>query len=298
MHTYGAIEGGGTKFVCLIATDPENILAEIRIPTTSPNETLQKVIDFFSNGQKQFQLSLSTIGCASFGPVDLDPHSPHYGYITSTPKPGWKNTSVSPHISNALNIPVAFETDVNAAAIGEGTWGAGVSLTDFVYFTIGTGIGAGMIVASKPIHGLVHPEIGHIFLPHDLTRDPFPGCCPFHGDCFEGLACGPAILKRWGTLAENLPADHPAWELEANYIALALVNIICTLSPQRIILGGGVMQQSHLFPLIRQKLTDYLNGYVQSPAILNHMDQYIVPPALSGRAGVLGALALAMQYTP
>ncbi|MCX7839540.1 MAG: ROK family protein [Anaerolineae bacterium] len=283
---YGAIEAGGTKFVCAVGTSP-NDLRETRFATTTPDETIARAIEFF-----RAQSRVAAIGIGSFGPIDLHRDSPTYGYITTTPKPGWRNTDLVGAIRRALDVPVAFETDVNAAALGEHRWGAARGLDTFIYLTIGTGIGGGGLVSGKLMHGLIHPEMGHIRLPHDLTRDPFPGACPFHGDCLEGLASGPALEKRWGARAETLPADHPAWELEAHYLALALVNYICTLSPQRIILGGGVMEQAQLFPLIRREVVQLLNGYIQSPAIIEQIDTYIVPPALGARAGVLGALAL------
>ena len=197
--------------------------------------------------------------------------------------------------TSAFNLPVSFDTDVNGAALGEWRWGAAQGLDTFIYLTIGTGIGGGGLFNGHLMHGLLHPEMGHIPLPHDKEVDPFEGVCPFHGDCFEGLAAGPAMEKRWGQKAETLPADHPAWDLEVHYIALALQSLICTLSPQRIILGGGVAQQPQLIPLIRQKTRAFLNGYVQSTEILENIDGYIVPPALGGRAGVLGAIALAQQ---
>jgi fructokinase len=190
---------------------------------------------------------------------------------------------------------MVFDTDVNGAALGEGRWGAAQGLDTFLYLTIGTGIGGGGMVGGQLMHGLIHPEMGHIRMAHDRQRDPFPGACPFHGDCLEGLAAGPALEKRWGSPAESLPPDHPAWDLEAEYLAQALHTFICTLSPQRIILGGGVMKQAHLFPRIRQKVLASLNGYVQSPAILERIQDYIVPPRLGDRAGVLGALALAQN---
>jgi fructokinase len=192
-------------------------------------------------------------------------------------------------------VPIGFDTDVNGAALGEWRWGAAQGLDTFIYLTIGTGIGGGGLVNGKLMHGLLHPEMGHIPLPRDSAVDPFQGGCPFHGDCFEGLASGPAMEKRWGQKAETLPPDHPAWDLEAHYIALALQSLICTLSPQRIIIGGGVAQQPQILPLVRQKTQAALNGYVQSPAILEDIDTFIVPPALGGRAGVLGAIALAQQ---
>jgi fructokinase len=197
-------------------------------------------------------------------------------------------------VREVLDVPFAFDTDVNGAALGEYRWGASQGMDPSIYFTIGTGIGAGVIVNGKPVHGLVHPETGHIPLPHDQTKDPFPGSCPFHQDCFEGLAAGPALLARWGQRAETLPVDHPAWDLEADYIAAAMVSQICSLSPRRIILGGGVMQQPALFPLIWKKVPALLNGYVQSKSITEDIQSYIVPPGPGTRSGVMGAIALAM----
>lgn len=288
MTLLGGIEAGGTKFVCIVGTGPVDIRAETRFATTTPDETIGKAIDFFkANGP------VDAIGIASFGPVDLNPKSPTYGFITSTPKPGWRNTPIVEPIRQAFNVPIGFDTDVNGAALGESEWGAAQGLDTFIYLTIGTGIGGGGLINGRLIHGLVHPEMGHILLPRDPARDPFTGGCPYHGDCFEGLASGPALLKRWRQPAESLPPDHPAWELEAHYIALALAGFVCTLSPQRIILGGGVMKQKQLFPRIRARLVEALNGYVQSPAILDETDLFVVPPGLGDRAGVSGALALA-----
>jgi fructokinase len=198
-------------------------------------------------------------------------------------------------LQDIFGIPVAFDTDVNAAAFGEGKWGAAVGLEDFIYLTVGTGIGGGSISNGQPLHGLVHPEMGHIRIPHDWNRDPYAGYCTYHGDCFEGLASGPALTARWGESANMLPADHPAWELEAHYIALALQSFICTLSPRKIILGGGVMQQSHLFPMIRKETQTLLKSYIHAPEILEKIDEYIVPPGLGSRSGVLGAIALAQD---
>jgi len=295
MSLYGGVEAGGTKFVCIVAGGPGDIREEMRFPTTTPEETLSRTIKFFSNYIKNNDENIDAIGVACFGPVDLDKNSLTYGTITSTPKPGWANTDVVSRLENALNVPVAFDTDVNGAAVGEGKWGAAQGLDQFIYLTIGTGIGGGAVVAGKPLHGLVHPEMGHIMMAQNREKDPFEGYCPFHGTCFEGMCSGPAMKARWGQPAETLGADHPAWELEAEYIAEALHTFITVLSPQRIILGGGVMQQEHLFSMIRDKVKASLNGYVQSPAILENIDAYIVPPGLGNRAGVLGALALAQE---
>jgi len=295
MGFFGGIEAGGTKFVCIVTDENARILAETRFPTTLPEETLLRTVDFFRHWMGEHHLALRGVGIASFGPVDLRVGSETFGTITSTPKPGWKNASVAAVIEKELAVPVFFDTDVNGAALSEGRWGAAQGLTDFLYVTIGTGVGGGAICAGKPLHGLVHPEMGHIILPHDRLADPFAGNCPFHGDCFEGLASGPAMNKRWGIPADKLPPDHPGWELEAQYIALALSSFIYTLSPQRIILGGGVMSQLQLFPMIRKKISSLINGYVQSPALLSAMDSYVVPPGLGNQAGALGAVALAMQ---
>ena len=292
MELWGGIEAGGTKFVCAVGSGPDDLRAEARFSTTTPAETIGQAIQFF-----QRQGPLAAIGIASFGPVDPSPDSPTFGYITTAPKPGWANTNFAGAIKESLGVPVGFDTDVNGAALGEYRWGAAQGLDTFVYLTIGTGIGGGGMTNGKLIHGLMHPEMGHIRLPHDRERDPFVGSCPYHGDCWEGLAAGPALEARWGQRAETLPEDHPAWPLEANYLALGLVNVIYVLAPQRIIMGGGVMEQPQLFPLVRQRVQELLNGYLQSPEILEQIDTYIVPPGLGNRAGVLGAIALAQRVT-
>jgi fructokinase len=291
---FGAIEGGGTKFVCAVGNADGQILVETRFPTTTPKETLARTIAFFQE-QNQTLGPLTSLGIACFGPLDPKPSSPTYGHILPTPKPGWTGTNVVGQLQAALGIPIGFDTDVNGAALGEARWGAAQGLSTFLYFTIGTGIGGGAMVEGKLLHGLIHPEMGHVLLPHDSARDPFPGICPFHGGCFEGLASGPALEKRWGQRAETLPADHPAWELEADYIAIAMEGFICAFSPQRIILGGGVPQQPQLLPLVRTKTLALLANYIQSKEVLEYMDRYIVPPELGSRAGIAGALALAQQ---
>jgi len=293
MQLYGGIEAGGTKFVCAVGTGPNDLRAEVRFPTTTPDETINQAIAFFR--EQAAKEPLAAIGIASFGPVDPNPDSPTFGYITTTPKPGWTHTNLLGAVAQALQVPVGFDTDVNAAALGEHWWGAAQGLDTFIYLTIGTGLGGGGLVNGRLQHGLIHPEMGHILLPHNWQADPYAGKCPYHGDCFEGMAAGPALEERWGQPAASLPVDHPAWELEAHYLALGLVNFICVLSPQRIIMGGGVMEQRHLFPLLRGKVQQLLRGYIQSPAILEHIDEYIVPPGLGNRAGVLGAIALARQ---
>jgi len=297
MKYFGGVEAGGTKFVCVVTDASKNILAETRFPTTNPGETIGRVINFFQEQNAQIPEPVSALGVACFGPIDPQPSSPSFGYITSTPKLGWANTPIVQPLTEAFGVPVAIDTDVNAAAVGEGTWGAAAGMANFMYLTIGTGTGGGGVFNGRPLHGLIHPEMGHIRIPHDLVKDPYAGFCSYHGDCFEGLAAGPALQQRWGQPGDSLPLDHPAWALEAHYIALALQSFICTLSPTRIILGGGVMQQSHLFPMIHKEVVQLLRGYVQSAAILRDIAAYIVPPGLGGRAGVLGAIALAQQLS-
>jgi fructokinase len=294
MTLFGGIEGGGTKFVCAVGTGPDDIRAETRFPTTTPEETMGRAIDFFIK-QQDLQGKLSALGMASFGPIDPRSDSPTYGHIMATPKPGWSGADLVSMLKSAFDFPIGFDLDVNAAALAEWRWGALQNCNPAVYITVGTGIGGGIMVDGKLIHGLLHPEMGHVLLPHDRTADPFPGSCPFHGDCFEGLATGPAMEKRWGQKAETLPVDHPAWALEAHYISMALAGFIYTLSPERIVLGGGVMEQAQMFPMIRREVKATLNGYLQSDRILEHIEDYIVPTGLGGKAGVLGAIALAQQ---
>ncbi len=291
---FGGIEGGGTKFVCAVGTGPGDIRAESRFPTTTPAETVARAADFFKQ-QEQEMGGLAAIGIACFGPLDPQPGSPSFGRILPTPKPGWTDADLVGPFRAAFGVPVGFDTDVNGAALAEARWGAAQGCDPVLYLTIGTGIGGGFLVNGGLVHGLIHPEAGHLPLPHDWERDPFPGVCPFHGDCFEGLAAGPALEKRWGQKAETLPPEHPAWELEAHYIALALCSYIYTLSPQRIILGGGVSQQPQVMKMAREKVPALLNGYIQSPEILERIETYIVNPGLGSQSGVLGAFALAEQ---
>jgi fructokinase len=296
MKLFGGIEAGGTKFVCMVAQDPEHILAEARIATTTPDETIPSVTDFFDPYAKRGDLA--SIGIASFGPIDLHASSPTYGYITTTPKDGWRQVDLYGEIQRALNVPIAFDTDVNTAAFGEQYWlPNGRALDPFVYVTVGTGIGVGVVINGSPLHGLMHAEAGHIALPHDWRKDPFPGVCPYHGDCLEGLASGNSMTKRWGQNPEDLPDTHPAWDLEVEYIAIAIANLIYTYSPHRIILGGGVSQHPGFHELTRHKVRKYINGYIQSPMIADQLDEYIVPPALGIRSGTLGAIAMAIRLT-
>jgi fructokinase len=282
MPVWGAIEAGGSKFVCGVGTGPEDFQS-IEIPTTAPAPTIAAVLAWL---RTKFGERLAGVGIGSFGPVDIDPASPTWGFITSTPKAEWRNFDFADAVHQALGVPVHFNTDVNAAMLGEARWGAARGIPNCLYLTVGTGIGGGALSSGRLLQGMSHPEMGHIRVPHDLLRDPFPGVCPYHGDCLEGLASGPAIGARWGKSPAELPDDHPAWLLEAQYLAFGVVNFAATFAPERILLGGGVMRQTRLFEMIRTEVARLLNGYVAVPEIL--------PPALGQRAGVLGALALAL----
>ncbi len=295
MELFGAVEAGGTKFICGVGNEQGNLIAEQRIETRSPGETLPRVVHFFQEQSQKHESVIRRIGIGSFGPLDLDPASDSFGHITSTPKAGWPDTDIPEYLRTQLNSTCIIDTDVNAAAYGEYLWGAGRGFRSTVYFTIGTGIGGGAIIDGMPVHGLVHPEMGHMIVKHDLSVDPFPGVCPYHKDCFEGLANGPSLQTRWGIRPEDIPSGHPAWDLEASYIASALHNVITILSPQRIILGGGVMQQPSLLPKIQKMVRESLNGYVRSDMIISGINGYIVSPGLGKQAGVLGSLALAIK---
>lgn len=293
MSLFGGIEAGGTKFVCAVGTNPEDLEKPFRFRTTTPTETIDKIIKYFREQNRKEKIV--AIGIGSFGPVDLKKDSPTYGYITSTPKIKWQNTDFYGKIKKALDVPVGFDTDVNAAALGERQWGAAKDVSDFIYITIGTGIGGGGIINGDFLHGLIHPEMGHIFIPQDKKADPYEGKCPFHGNCFEGLASGTAIKDRWGKSGEKIPRDHPAWKLEAEYISLAVINYICTLSPERVILEGGVMKQKQMLPLVHRRVKTLLNNYIKAPEITDNIEKYIVFPELGDNAGVLGAIALAKK---
>ncbi|MEM7013240.1 MAG: ROK family protein [Verrucomicrobiota bacterium] len=291
-----AIEAGGTKFVASLASGPDDIRVRKRIPTTKPDETIPKLLEFFrdaiaEHGQPE------AIGIGTFGPVDLQKDSPTFGHITSTPKLAWQNADLLGPIQAALDLPAFIDTDVNAAALGEWQWGAGQGIDNLIYITIGTGIGGGILINGAPVHGLLHPEIGHIRIPRPASEiEAFAGVCPFHGDCFEGIAAGPAIEARWGKPAQELGEDHEAWDIQAGYVAQACVNFTLTVSCQRIILGGGVNSQMHLFPKIRERFQLLLNNYLVHSAVMEVIDQFIVPPGLGDNAGLLGSVALAQQF--
>ncbi|MDR9852501.1 ROK family protein [Paenibacillus sp. VCA1] len=289
----GAIEAGGTKFVCGIGNEDGNIEESISFATKHPDVTMPKVVSYFMDAR------VEAIGIGSFGPIDLRPDSPTYGCITTTPKPGWAHYPLLGELQSRFAVPFGWDTDVNAAALGEVLYGAAKGLDSCIYYTIGTGVGMGVYTEERLVHGLVHPEGGHVLIRRH-PEDDFPGVCPFHGDCLEGMAAGPAIEARWKAKGHLLPSDHPAWPIEAHYIAQAVAGAILTHSPQKVILGGGVMQQHQLFPLIREEVKRNLNSYVQAEEVLGGIGEYIVPPGLGNEAGLRGALALgwrALQKT-
>jgi fructokinase len=285
---YGGVETGGTWVVCALGTGPDEIVARETFATGEPGPTLERIAEFFERGPRP-----AAIGVGSFGPVDLDRASPTWGHVTSTPKPGWAHTPVAPVLRDRLGVPIHFDTDVTTAAIAEHRWGAATGVDSVCYLTIGTGIGAGILIDGRPVHGLIHPEVGHLRIPHDRARDPFAGACPNHGDCWEGLAAGGAIAARWQANPRELPDDHPAWELEAEYIALGILAIVMVASPERVVAGGGVMEHSGLLSAVRARLVALNAGYLESPMIGEEVDRYVVAPALGDEAGVLGAIALA-----
>ncbi len=292
MNYYAGIEAGGTKFVCAVGDANGHNIERALIPTSTPDKTLAEVVAFFKRINKTHPIA--AIGIGSFGPIDANPESATYGYIMHTPKTAWIECDIVGYIKQHFNVPVGFETDVNVAAIGEYEFGAGKNLYNFLYMTVGTGIGAAAMINGEIVRGMSFSEMGHMLIPHDKTVDPYAGNCPYHGDCLEGLACGEAIKQRWQVIsALDLPIDHQAWDLEANYLAAGLANLILVLSPERIILGGGVMRQQQLFAKIQQKVLAKLHGYVTTKALIEHTDTYIVAPGLADHAGVNGAIALA-----
>jgi fructokinase len=289
---YGGIEAGGTKWVCAVGVAPGDIRETVTIPTTAPDETIGLAAAFFAQHD-----GIAAIGVGCFGPLDLRPSSPTWGHITTTPKAGWSGTDVAGMLGSALGLPIAIDTDVNAAALAEHRWGSAVGLGTFCYITVGTGIGGGAVVDGRLVHGLLHPEFGHMRVPHDRAVDPFDGVCPYHGDCLEGLASGTAIDKRWGPRAQDAQ-DEAVWQLEAGYLALGIANVTCVLSPERVVLGGGVIKQPTLLPLVRARVGELLAGYFNAPELSGDLAGYIVAPALGDRAGVLGALELARSAAP
>ena len=286
---FGGIEAGGTKFVVAIGDDQGHISNRESFPTTTPEETTEKIIEYFTRNP------VDAIGLGCFGPIDPDKNSPTYGYITTTPKPGWANYDIVGAIKKGLNnIPVGFDTDVNAACLGEVKFGAAQGLDSALYLTIGTGLGGGAYVEGNLVHGLLHPEMGHMLLVR-REDDTYEGHCPFHKGCLEGMAAGPGLGERWGVKGDELESDHKAWDLEAYYLGQACATYVLILSPKKIILGGGVMMRKQLFPLIHKYTQEFLNGYIQKDEILKDIENYIIPPGLGNDAGIVGSIALAVE---
>ncbi|MEK5444711.1 ROK family protein [Fredinandcohnia sp. FSL W7-1320] len=282
----GGIEAGGTKFVCGIGNEHGEIIERVTFPTTTSEETMAKVFAFFRDKE------VEAIGIGSFGPIDVDKASETYGYITQTPKVKWKNYNIVGELKKQFDVPIGFHTDVTAAALAESTWGAAKSVDSCLYMTVGTGIGVGAVINGQPFQGLTHPEMGHILVKRH-PNDTFEGFCPYHGDCLEGLAAGPALEKRWNKKGQELTDQPEVWDMEAYYLAQALMNYILVLSPKKIVVGGGVMKQEHLLPLVRKQVLELLNGYIAVPEITpENIDDYIVLPGLGDNAGLAGAIAL------
>lgn len=284
----GAIEAGGTKIICGIGDEAGTLYDHLSFPTRDPLTTMKDVYDYF-RGQR-----MDGLGIASFGPVEVNPRSQNYGKITSTPKLAWQDFDWLASLREHVNCPIFLDTDVNAAALGEARWGAAQGLANCIYITVGTGIGAGLLVEGKLVHGLMHPEAGHILVRRH-PKDTYPGHCPFHGDCLEGMASGPAIAARWGSKAETLGSSHPAWDFEAYYLAQAVVNLTLTSAPEKIVLGGGVIHQPQLIDKVRQQALALLNGYVKKDEITEGIDSFVVEPGLGDFSGLKGALALVLQ---
>lgn len=286
---FGTLEAGGTKMVLSVGNENNELLEQASIPTGTPDKTIPAMIEWFRERE------IVSLGIGSFGPVDLNRDSSTYGWITKTPKPGWCDQPLLPPMRDELGVPALIDTDVNAAALAEWQLGAAKGLNSCMYVTVGTGIGAGLVIEGKLVHGLMHPELGHMLLRQEPNDQTPVGFCPYHEGCLEGLASGPAIEKRWGRKAYELPEDHEAWDLEASYLAQMCMNAICAFSPEKIILGGGVMQQKHLFPKIRQKTLALLNGYIRTETIEKRISSYIIEPGLGTKSGATGALLLARE---
>ncbi|MBR6526922.1 MAG: ROK family protein [Lachnospiraceae bacterium] len=283
----GGLEARGSKMICAVGTEDGVLLDQTIIPTRGPKETMEDVIAYFRDKE------IEALGIASFGPVDIHKNSDTYGYILDTPKEAWQHFNLLGTIRDALQVPVELETDMNGACLGELTFGCAKGLDSVVYVSIGTGIGAGIAVNGQLLHGMIHPEAGHMLLRRH-PRDGYEGSCPFHATCFEGLASGPAIEERWGRPAEELHNNATVWEMESHYIAQAMVNLILIMSPRVIILGGGVMKNEALFPMIRKRVKKILNGYLNTDE-MEDLDKYIVPASLKGNQGVMGCIELARR---
>jgi fructokinase len=286
------IEMGGTKCVCTLGSGPEDIRAQVTLPTSDPQSTLDSIAAVIEKWRVEFD-SPGSLGIASFGPIDLRSSSPTYGRMGATPKRGWPNADIRGYFTRRFTIPVGLSTDVIGAALAEGRWGDARGLSDFVYVTVGTGIGAGVVVGGRSVFGCHHPEVGHYRLVR-AAGDSWPGNCPYHGDCLEGLASGPAIEARSGKAGATLAEDDPIWDTVAHALAQMCHLLVTTVAPQKILIGGGVVSgHPHLFPRIRHLLLSSLNGYLHIPEMLDDIDHFVAPPGLGTLAGPLGALAIA-----
>ncbi|MEY4556644.1 MAG: hypothetical protein RL093_1763 [Pseudomonadota bacterium] len=293
MTLFAGVELGGTKVLVAFGTGPDDLSTPVRIPTTTPSETLSRVEGVIVS--MAAESALRAIGVATFGPARLDRSAPDWGRLLSTPKPGWRGAVIGRRLETRFGIPVAFDTDVAGAAMGEGQWGAARGLTDYAYVTVGTGVGVGLVVNGAPLHGALHPEAGHIRVRRDPARDGFEGCCPFHGDCLEGLISGPALAARTGRQGEALAAEHPVWDLTGEYLAQAMATLCLVAAPQRIIVGGGVGSHPKVLAAMRRRLRDELGGYLPHLTSPEAINAFLTPPALGERSGVLGAIALAQR---
>lgn len=292
MEYYATLETGGTKCVCAIGNGPEDIMDISTFPTETPESSIPKIIEYFQSRISKY--NITKMGITSFGPIDPNPNSPHYGYITTTPKLPWAHFDLVGTMKKALKIEdIAFDTDVNGAALAEGAWGAAKGLDTFVYITVGTGIGVGVVSNNETLHGMLHPESGHMLLPLH-PQDPSEGFCPYHKSCLEGLAAGPTFDSRWNKPAAEIPDEHIAWEIETYYLALGLCNLVYTVSPQRIVMGGGISKRRSIFPRIQKKVQELLNGYIATNEIISNIEKYIVPPVLE-HSGLLGGLVMASR---
>lgn len=288
---YAGIELGGTKIDCVLGNQKGEIISRTQFKTTTPKKTISLIHNFFSS--LQLEGDLKGVGIACFGPLDLNHNSQNFGSITETTKIAWSNYPILNEIAKIFpSIPIRINTDVNAGALAEYLWGNHGEINNLVYLTIGTGVGGGVIINGKLLHGDIHPEIGHMRIPH-LSEDPYQGICVFHQDCFEGMASGPAIMNRWGKNPKELPEDHQAWEIEAYYIAMGITNLYFSLGIEKFILGGGVMKQPHLFSMVRDKFDKLVNKYGNA----NHsppVEEMIVPSSIKPSTGIAGAIALAI----
>lgn len=289
---YGAIEGGGTKFVCAVGTSPENVLDSVVLPTSNPATTLGACIEFFTTAQRKFG-AIEAFGFGCFGPIDLRTHAAGYGHMLDTPKPGWSRVDLLTPLRTKFNTPLLLDTDVSAAALAEWRLGAGRGLGSIAYVTVGTGIGGGVAPNDLAGRRLLHPEMGHTFVRHDARDKDFPGVCPFHGDCLEGLASGPAIQARWRSQLDALPTHHEAWSIVGGYLGQLAASIALMISVERVIFGGGVMANGLLLPHIRAATAATLKGYIEPLSQPGALDDYIRTPDLGTRAGIVGAFLLA-----